>query len=232
MDYSMDLPDQVYITFASMFADLAMGSATCDDIIVKLIVEGAGLDYGPRRLLRDIANLIQKLPSTLVNVKNTSETALWSTYFDPILSTLLSDPDRNIHLQWRNSAPTERGSARPDAAIYHKQQGSFVGSRGYGEAKPEGTSTHDISLAARGIYASFEIARITFPRSLEDIPAFFNLRNIRLLLAVNKVFWHKCVVSDKPATIAHRYCQTIPNWKKNIRTQQDSQRTPSLRIEQ
>ncbi|KAG1081496.1 hypothetical protein G6F42_022928 [Rhizopus arrhizus] len=87
-------------------------------------------------------------------------------------------------------------------------------------------------LAARGIYASFEIARITFPRSLEDIPAFFNLRNIRLLLAVNKVFWHKCVVSDKPATIAHRYCQTIPNWKKNIRTQQDSQRTPSLRIEQ
>ncbi|ORE12551.1 hypothetical protein BCV71DRAFT_190842, partial [Rhizopus microsporus] len=255
MDYSMDLPDQVYITFASMFADLAMGSATYDDTIVKLIVEGAGLDYGPRRLLRGIANL---------------ETALWSTYFDPILSTLLSDPDRNMHLQWSNSAPTERGSARPDAAIYHKQQGSFVGSRGYGEAKPEGTSTHDISvdflrlamfcknsidvslldstlafqinnftitfylqqLTARGIYASFEIARITFPRSLEDIPAFFNLRNIRLLLAVNKVFWHKCVASDKPATIAHRYCQTIPNWQKNIRTQQDSQRTPSLRIEQ
>lgn len=89
---------------------------------------------------------IQKLPPTPVNVKNTSETALWSTYFDPILSTLLSDPDRNIHLQWSNSAPTERGSARPDAAIYHKQQGSFVGSRGYGEAKPEGTSTHDISV--------------------------------------------------------------------------------------
>ncbi|KAG1046676.1 hypothetical protein G6F43_010850 [Rhizopus delemar] len=270
MDYSMDLPAQVYITFASMFADLAMGSATCDDTIVKLIVEGAGLDYGPRRLLRGIANLIQKLPSTPVNVKNTSETALWSTYFDPILSTLLSGPDRNMHLQWSNSAPTERGSARPDAAIYHKQQGSFVGSRGYGEAKPEGTSTHDISvdflrlavfcknsidvslldstlafqinnftitfylqqLTARGIYASFEIARITFPRSLEGIPAFFNLHNIRLLLAVNKVFWHKCVVSGKPATIAHRYCQTIPNWQKNIRTQQDSQRTPSLRIEQ
>ncbi|KAG1447203.1 hypothetical protein G6F55_011211 [Rhizopus delemar] len=270
MDYSMDLPDQVYITFASMFADLAMGSATCDDTSVKLIVEGAGLDYGPRRLLRGIANLIQKLPSTPVNVKNTSETALWSTYFDPILSTLLSDPDRNMHLQWSNSAPTERGSTRPDAAIYHKQQGSFVGSRGYGEAKPEGTSTHDISvdflrlavfcknsidvslldstlafqinnftitfylqqLTARGIYASFEIACITFPRSLEGIPAFFNLHNIRLLLAVNKVFWHKCVVSGKPATIAHRYCQTIPNWQKNIRTQQDSQRTPSLRIEQ
>ncbi|CAO0799861.1 unnamed protein product [Mucor circinelloides] len=120
---------------------------------------------------------------------------------------------RNMHLQWSNSAPTERGSARPDAAIYHKQQGSFVGSRG-------------------GIYASFEIARITFPRSLEGIPAFFNLRNIRLLLAVIKVFWHKRVVSDMPATIAQRYCQTIPNWQKNIRTQQDSQRTPSLRIEQ
>lgn len=89
---------------------------------------------------------IQKLPSTPVNVKNTSETVLWSTHFDPILSTLLSDPDRNMHLQWSNSAPTERGSARPDAAIYHKQQGSFVGSRGYGEAKPEGTSTHDISV--------------------------------------------------------------------------------------
>jgi hypothetical protein len=197
-----------------------------------------------------------------------------------------------MHLQWSNSAPPERGSARPDAAIYHEQQGSFVDSRGYGEAKPEGTSTHDISvdflrlavfcknsidvslldstlafqinskfdttyslfywishhllfilldftitfylqqLTAAGIYASFEIARITFPHSLEAIPAFFNLRNIRLLLAVNKVFWQKCVVSDKPAKIAHRYCQTIPNWQKNIRTQQDSQRTPSMRIEQ
>jgi hypothetical protein len=89
---------------------------------------------------------IQKLPSTPVNIKSTSETALWSTYFDPILSTLLSDSDRNMHLQWSNSAPPERGSARPDAAIYHKQQGSFVDSRGYGEAKPKGTSTHDISV--------------------------------------------------------------------------------------
>lgn len=38
MDYSMDLLDQVYMTFASVFADRAMGSATCDDTIVKLIV--------------------------------------------------------------------------------------------------------------------------------------------------------------------------------------------------
>lgn len=53
----MGLPDQVFITFASMFADLAMGSTTCDDTIVKLIVEGAALEYGSRRLLRGIANL-------------------------------------------------------------------------------------------------------------------------------------------------------------------------------
>ncbi|KAI9312589.1 hypothetical protein BX666DRAFT_2030913 [Dichotomocladium elegans] len=121
-DYSMDLPDQVHIPFASMFADLAMGSAICNGIIVKLIVECAGLDYGPRRLLRGIANLIQKLPSTAVNVRNKSENALWNTYFDPILSTLLSDPDRNMHLQWSDSAPTERRSARPDAAIIRSSE--------------------------------------------------------------------------------------------------------------
>ncbi|CAO3647915.1 unnamed protein product [Mucor fragilis] len=60
-------------------------------------------------------------------------------------------------------------------------------------------------LTARGIYASFEIAHITFPRSLEGIPAFFNMRNIRLLLAVNKVFWQKCVISDKPTELAEKY---------------------------
>lgn len=62
---------------------------------------------------------------------------MWNTYFDPLLSCLISDPDRLIHLRWTNAIPTEKGKARPDAVISEKQQLSFGSSIGFGEAKTQ-----------------------------------------------------------------------------------------------
>lgn len=64
-----------------------------------------------------------------------SESELWSTYFDPLLSCLISDPDRLVHLRWTNTIPNEKGKSRPDAVISEKRQLVFGGSVGYGEAK-------------------------------------------------------------------------------------------------
>ncbi|KAG1168326.1 hypothetical protein G6F70_002080 [Rhizopus microsporus] len=65
------------------------------------------------------------------------QSELWSTYFDPLLSCLISDPDRLIHLRWTNAIPMEKGKNRPDAVISEKQQMSFGNSVGYGEAKTQ-----------------------------------------------------------------------------------------------
>ncbi|KAI8076315.1 uncharacterized protein BX664DRAFT_362846 [Halteromyces radiatus] len=79
---------------------------------------------------------IQKLPDAPLNdYKSISESELWSTYFDPILSCLVSDPERLTHLRWTNTIPNEKGKSRPDAIISEKPQLDFLGSVGYGEAK-------------------------------------------------------------------------------------------------
>ncbi|KAG0165295.1 hypothetical protein DFQ29_001671, partial [Apophysomyces sp. BC1021] len=79
---------------------------------------------------------IQKLPNApLKDYKGISESELWSTYFDPILSCLVSDPEKFIHLRWTNTIPPEKGKTRPDAVISEKPQLEFGNSVGHGEAK-------------------------------------------------------------------------------------------------
>lgn len=61
---------------------------------------------------------LQKLPATPLKSHDTiTENELWSTYYDPVLSCLVSDPDELVHLCWTNSLPNENGKTRPDAII-------------------------------------------------------------------------------------------------------------------
>jgi hypothetical protein len=79
---------------------------------------------------------IQKLPNTPLKDNNDiSESELWSTYFDPLLSCLICDPERLVHLRWTNSIPIEGGKLRPDAIIAKKQQLEYDHSVGHGEVK-------------------------------------------------------------------------------------------------
>ncbi|ORZ11623.1 hypothetical protein BCR42DRAFT_440650 [Absidia repens] len=43
-----------------------------------------------------------------------------------------------------------------------------------------------------GTYLMQEIGQITFPRFLEELAAFVNLKNMRTLLMVTEVFWRLC----------------------------------------
>lgn len=79
---------------------------------------------------------INKLPNTPLNdYKQLSETELWSTYFDPMLSYLISDPKRFIHFRWTDAIPNENGNSRPDSVVSEKKQLAFGSSLGFGEAK-------------------------------------------------------------------------------------------------
>jgi hypothetical protein len=75
-----------------------------------------------------------------------TETELWSTYYDPVLSCLVSDPDKLVHLRWTNSVPIEKGKARPDAVISEKPYLEFTTSIGFGEAKVKQRSGTRYSL--------------------------------------------------------------------------------------
>ena len=64
-----------------------------------------------------------------------TETVLWSTYYDPVLYCLVSDPDKLVHLRWTNSLPNENGKSQPDAVISVMPHLEFTNSIGFGEAK-------------------------------------------------------------------------------------------------
>ncbi|ORX46732.1 hypothetical protein DM01DRAFT_1147056 [Hesseltinella vesiculosa] len=94
------------------------------------------MTYGPKKIVQSVVNLLQKLPTTPSKSHHSiTETELWSTYFDPVLSCLLSDPDKLVHLRWTNSVPNEKGKARPDAVISKKPNLEYMSSIGFGEAK-------------------------------------------------------------------------------------------------
>ncbi|KAL0083092.1 hypothetical protein F4703DRAFT_1794672 [Phycomyces blakesleeanus] len=111
------------------------------DAVRKLVATSVGKEDYEAQLLIGLANLIQKLPSrNLLSTTTIRETELWSSVFDPILTTLFSDPDRNIFLRWTNVVPEEGCvseiiRAQTDAMICEIEQLSWGCTIGYGEAK-------------------------------------------------------------------------------------------------
>ena len=67
-------------------------------------------------------------------------------YFDPILSSLVSDPDRKVLLRWSNVISDESGDIRPDATISKIHQRDFGPSLGFGEVKIARPTTDNHSL--------------------------------------------------------------------------------------
>ncbi|KAG1050945.1 hypothetical protein G6F43_006819 [Rhizopus delemar] len=90
---------------------------------------------------------MRKLPLIAIkNKKCISECELFTMYFDPILSSLLSDPDRKVLLRWSNVISAESGDRRPDATISKIHPHDFGPSLGFGEVKLAYPTTKNHSL--------------------------------------------------------------------------------------
>ncbi|KAI8143301.1 hypothetical protein BJV82DRAFT_493199, partial [Fennellomyces sp. T-0311] len=63
------------------------------------------------------------------------ENELFTIFFDPILSSLLSDPDKNVLLRWSNVTNNDSEEMRPDAIISKVVQRGFGPSLGFGDVK-------------------------------------------------------------------------------------------------
>lgn len=63
-----------------------------------------------------------------------------------MLSSLICDPEKLVHLRWTNAIPDEGGKDRPDAIISKREQLEYEGSVGHGEAKIDQGSSSRHSL--------------------------------------------------------------------------------------
>jgi hypothetical protein len=70
----------------------------------------------------------------IVDIAEISESELWSTYFDPLLSAVISDNERNTLLRWLNKQ-AEDNLKRPEATVTMIDQLHFGAHLGFGEVK-------------------------------------------------------------------------------------------------
>ncbi|KAG1472309.1 hypothetical protein G6F56_001614 [Rhizopus delemar] len=81
----------------------------------------------------------------VVDTDSIGETELKSTYFDPVLTFILSNPQQNVVLRWANKNE-EASDIRLDAIISTIVQSKYDRPLGFGEVKPGSSSTNKHSL--------------------------------------------------------------------------------------
>ncbi|KAL0096910.1 hypothetical protein J3Q64DRAFT_1856524, partial [Phycomyces blakesleeanus] len=259
VDFDLPFPEEDLFTLTTTLFSLALGTTTREQIMLDLYIMSSKIEYRPKRIVRSLPNT----PSN--NHDAITETELWSTYYDPVLSCLVGDPDKLVHLRKINSVPIEKGKARPDAVISEKPYLEFTTSIGFGEAKVKKRSGTRYSLCiatlrlitfcknaidvnkldgaialqihgmhttfflmrsvATGLYTFVEIAHLQFADSVEKLPSFCTLMNVKKLLAVNNVFWRYCKESAQPKKIEARYAKTLKTLKELTDEKQDSSRS-------
>lgn len=79
-------------------------------------------------------------------------------YFDPILSSIISDPEKNTLLRWSNKKPEENKGMRPDATITKIQQLKYGYNLGHGEVKTKSSTCDNHALAHDLLRISVESA--------------------------------------------------------------------------
>lgn len=78
---------------------------------------------------------MEELPKKRVKTSQIDEAELWSSFFLPVLTKVLSDNERNIRPSQPDKAAAERRHSRPDAIISEVNNGEFGVSLGFGECK-------------------------------------------------------------------------------------------------
>ncbi|SAL96970.1 hypothetical protein [Absidia glauca] len=136
LDTTLDISDTTCMTASRAIANVESGLQSKDEAELDLLIYGKTVDPLTRSLLRGICVGMRKLPLVAIKDKESiGECELFNMYFDPILSSLLSNPDKNVLLRWSNVISAESGDMRPDATISKIHQRSFGASLGYGEVK-------------------------------------------------------------------------------------------------
>ncbi|CEP07437.1 hypothetical protein [Parasitella parasitica] len=136
MDFKVDISDDACMKLARIIDNADSKQLAKDDAEIELLMLGKSLCPLGSSLVRGISAAMHRLPLIAIKNKQTiGECELFTMCFDPILTSLFSDPDRKVLLRWSNVISDENGEIRPDATISKLQQRDFGSSLGYGEVK-------------------------------------------------------------------------------------------------
>ncbi|OAD01690.1 hypothetical protein MUCCIDRAFT_163658 [Mucor lusitanicus CBS 277.49] len=142
------------------------------------------------------------------------ETELQSTYIDPVLTPLLSNPQQNVVLRWANKNE-EVSDIRPDAVISTIIQSKYGRPLGFGEVKPGNSSTSKHSLCmdtlrlatlskdtidhySQDTCFAFQVnATLVLPCSLDNLDALTTKKNLCTLARVSSSFWNNSTIPPK-----------------------------------
>ncbi|KAI9254089.1 hypothetical protein BY458DRAFT_521456 [Sporodiniella umbellata] len=217
LDPMQDMSNDVFTKWSRIMNNVESNNQSKDDAEIELLTLGKDLCPIQKSLILGIKACMRKLPLfPIKNKQSLGECELFTMYFDPLLSALFSDPDKNILLRWSNVTCNE----------------NFGPSLGFGEVKLARPTTDNHALCLDllrlgafckdtidmnklqaalafqingfsiifylmrlrhdGMYIMQEIGRVAFPASLQDLTVFLSLKNIRTLLMVSDVFWRLC----------------------------------------
>ncbi|KAG1225604.1 hypothetical protein G6F68_009786 [Rhizopus microsporus] len=100
MDFNLDMADDACMKLARIINNVESNMQSKDDAELDLLMLGKSLNSFGRSLVRGIMTGMRKLPQMAIKTKkHIGECELFTMYFDPILSALLSDPDKNVLLR-------------------------------------------------------------------------------------------------------------------------------------
>ncbi|KAF1806039.1 hypothetical protein V8B55DRAFT_1453278 [Mucor lusitanicus] len=142
----VDFSTQEVSDLAAIVDDIQTGKKLSIDAQLDLLLTARTMGPAKAAVVRGIANLVVKLPTReIVDMDSLGETELQSTYIDPVLTPLLSNPQQNVVLRWANKNE-EVSDIRPDAVISTIIQSKYGRPLGFGEVKPGNSSTSKHSL--------------------------------------------------------------------------------------
>ncbi|KAG1122913.1 hypothetical protein G6F42_011034 [Rhizopus arrhizus] len=185
----------VYLKLSHIVYDIEERNISIMKGVLMLTQMADTASYYEQRLLMGLARLIEELPKTSVKNNQIGETELWSSYFHPLFQ------------------------GRPDAIISQVMGNDFGISFGFGECKTSDDCTNaalcfDIvfymaNLSNEGIYTFSRLAMMEFPRSVEELPKFINMKTISQLLQVSQCFWNHCYTQEHCPYLKSKMVQEV-----------------------
>ncbi|KAI8967120.1 hypothetical protein BDF20DRAFT_1005100 [Mycotypha africana] len=147
LDPRQDMSNNVFTKLSRIVNNVESNNQSKYDAEIELLMLGKDLCPIQKSLILGIKAYMRKLPLLPIkNKQSLGECELFTMYFDPLLSALFSDPDKNILLRWSNVTCDESADMRPDATISKIQQRNFGQSLGFGEVKVARPTTDNHAL--------------------------------------------------------------------------------------
>ncbi|KAG1136978.1 hypothetical protein G6F37_012560 [Rhizopus arrhizus] len=273
IDKSIDITDGICANVARIIDSVEQKVRSKDEATALLSRLCISLDEHASSVIRGIVKAMTELPLQAIKDKTSiGKYELTTTYFHPILSSILSNPDKQVLLRWTNIETDSSAKKRPDATITKLNQLVFGHSLGFGEAKiaqctPDKYNLcHDLLRLALfcketidknqlnasltfqingfsvvfflmrldhdGIYCLYEICKLSFPRSLEELSGFVSLKNLNTLMRISEMFWRMCkpVSAQDVDTLSDKCRPTHPSLYTLIDGTKDRHRACAMRF--